>query len=334
MEKFKTKRITSEKLPLVIEATDKHMSFNEFLELLETKKAFFKENLLGHGGLLFRQFPVNTADEFASVIKKLDIGKFAEYIGGDSPRNKIADGVFTSTESPPWLRIPLHNELSFVKNYPSHISFFCQIAPKEKGETTIADARKILAAMNEKVKQRFIEKGIKYSSCYFYKSKIVEKINEWQPAHKSWTVVFGTSDKNEVERLCREHEFEYKWNKNDWIQISQTRPATLTHPIVKDEAWFNQAHLYDFNPKHLGWWRSLATKIFYFPKHMRLHEVCFGDGSPIPREDLYHVMDVLDANTIYFPWQKGDVLVLDNILSMHGRSSFSGSRRVLAAMTS
>lgn len=334
MEKFKTKCITSDRLPLVIEATDKNMKFEEFLELLESKKTYFKDKLLNHGGLLFRQFPVNSADDFAAVVMGLDIGKFADYIGGDSPRNKIREGVFTSTEAPPWLKIPLHNELSFVKKYPKYISFFCQVAPKEKGETIIADARKVLAGMNDKVRQKFKEKGVKYSSCYFYKSKIIEKINEWQPAHKSWTVVFDTNKKEEVEKKCRENEFEFKWNKNDWIQISQTRPATLAHPSVKDEVWFNQAHLYDFNPKHLGWWRSLATKIFYYPKHMRLHEVFFGDGSPIPREDLYHVMDVLDANTIYFPWQKGDVLVLDNVLSMHGRASFNGPRKVLTAMTS
>jgi alpha-ketoglutarate-dependent taurine dioxygenase len=45
-------------------------------------------------------------------------------------------------------------------------------------------------------------------------------------------------------------------------------------------------------------------------------------------------MDTLDANTVAFPWQRGDMLVLDNVLSMHGRATFSGSRRILAAMTS
>ena len=59
----------------------------------------------------------------------------------------------------------------------------------------------------------------------------------------------------------------------------------------------------------------------------------FANGSPIPREDLYHVLDVLDANTVYFPWQKGDLLILDNVLAMHGRATFTGKRRILTAMT-
>jgi alpha-ketoglutarate-dependent taurine dioxygenase len=45
-------------------------------------------------------------------------------------------------------------------------------------------------------------------------------------------------------------------------------------------------------------------------------------------------MDVLDRNTVSFPWERGDFLVLDNVLSMHGRATFDGPRRILAAMTS
>jgi alpha-ketoglutarate-dependent taurine dioxygenase len=65
-----------------------------------------------------------------------------------------------------------------------------------------------------------------------------------------------------------------------------------------------------------------------------LHQVSHADGSPIRRDDIYHVMDVLDRNTIAFPWHRGDFLALDNVLSMHGRATFHGPRRILCAMTS
>jgi alpha-ketoglutarate-dependent taurine dioxygenase len=244
----------------------------------------------------------------------------------------LKDGIYTSTEAPPGVKIPLHNELSFVNKYPSHIYFFCQIAPEKDGETILGDSRQILKAINPEVRNRFIERRLKYVSAYYHRSPLMEFINKIQPSHKSWINVFETENKSEVERLCRENSFS-KWGPCDWIQISQHRPAVINHPISQEEVWFNQAHLYDFNPKLLGWWRYLGAQLLYCRKHTKFHEIFHEDGSKVARSDLYHIMDVLDAQTLYFPWQQGDVLVLDNVLSMHGRATYKGKRRVLAAMT-
>jgi alpha-ketoglutarate-dependent taurine dioxygenase len=330
MDNVLTKFITPEKLPLVIEPADKKISFNEFLNLLHTNQCNFKEQLLAHGGILFRNFPIHNADDFRAAIKNLALGNFLNYIGGDSPRNKIIEGVYTSTEAPPSIKIPLHNELSYVKNYPSHICFFCEIAPTANGETIIADSRKIFHAIDKNVRDRFMNKGLRYVSCYPYKSALMNFINK---SHKSWINVFETEDKSEVERKCKENEIMFKWNRDDWIQISQIRPAVIAHPQTQQQVWFNQAHHYDFNPKFLGWKNYIGAKILYFRKHTLLHEIFFADNSKIARDDLYHILDVLDAQSIYFPWQKGDLLVLDNVLAMHGRAPFSSKRRVLTAMT-
>jgi alpha-ketoglutarate-dependent taurine dioxygenase len=153
------------------------------------------------------------------------------------------------------------------------------------------------------------------------------------PSHKSWRQVFETDDPARVEELCREHDFAFEWHDDNWIRISQTRPASIAHPETGERVWFCQPHLYDFNPRLLGFWQWLGAKAFYARKHTRLHEVFHADGSPIDRADLYHLLDTLDACTVSFPWKRGDVLVLDNVLAMHGRAPFTGERRILAAMT-
>ncbi len=107
-----------------------------------------------------------------------------------------------------------------------------------------------------------------------------------------------------MERKCGDNEILYKWHKNDWLQISQIRPATMDHPHTKEPVWFKQAHLFDFNPKMLGWWRHAILKALYFRPHTRLHEIFYADHSRIDRADLYHILDVLDQQTIAFPWQK------------------------------
>lgn len=333
MTNIVTKRITSTALPLVIEPRDRTLSRQECLEFLRQQRSLIREKLLVHGGLLFRNFPLQTAQDFGAAIEALGLGQYLDYIGGDSPRNKIHDGIYTSTEAPPSFKIPLHNELSFVKKYPKHIYFFCEVEPQKDGETILGDARDIYRTLTPDLRLRFDQKGIRYVSCYFFKSALMNLLNRIQRSHKSWIDVFETEDKDTVERLCQENEFAFEWNQNGWIRISQDRPATMIHPDTKEKVWFNQAHLYDFNPKLLGWWRYLAVKALYCQKHMRLHEVLFADGHPIARPDLYHVLDILEANTVKFPWQKGDMLVLDNVLAMHGRAPFEGKRRVLVAMT-
>jgi alpha-ketoglutarate-dependent taurine dioxygenase len=326
MRGITTKYINPEKFPLVVEATVPLSDQKSFMDLVRENNKELKELLLKEGVILFRNWPITKVEDFAAMIEATDHGSAIDYIGGDSPRNKVLGNIYTSTEAPPSLKIPLHNELSFVKNYPSHIYFYCETAPIDRGETIIGDARRIYQSIDQKVREKFVEKGLRYVSRYYYKSNYANK------AHKTWINVFETEDKREVEKKCIANEFEYKWMKNDWLEISQVRPAVMDHPHTKEKIWFNQVHLYDFNPKFLGWRYYLATKHVY-RKNTKLHDVYYADGSEIARHDLYHIMDMLDKNTVKFPWKKGDIMMLDNILAMHGRAAFSGKRRVLTAMT-
>lgn len=332
MKEFKTTFITKEQLPYVLEPVNRNITKEQFFDAVSHNQAYLKEKLKTIGGLLFRNFPTDHHSDFATVIRKLGIGDLMDYVGGDSPRTKVSDGIYTSTEAPPSIKIPLHNELSFVKYYPKYICFYCVIPSPTGGETILGNARKIYESVSPEIREKFKRHGLKYTSSYYHRSQLMEFINQLQRSHKSWIQVFETDSKEEVSRKCRENEFNLQWNQDDWLQISQVRPATMSHEETGEPVWFNQVHLFDFNPRLLGWWRYLGSKILYSRKHTRLHEVCFADGTPIPRQDIYSIMDVLDKNTIAFPWQKGDILILDNVLTMHGRATFSGKRRILTAM--
>lgn len=320
--------------PVVITSQESSVDFNDFMQIIKQNNKTIAQALLKHGALLFRGFPVKSAKDFSTVIETLSFGKFVNYIGGDSPRDKVENGVYTSTEAPPSFHIPLHQELSFIKHFPKHIYFYCETPPIANGETIIADARRVYHAFDKKFINKFEGNGLKYISRYYYKSKMMEWVNRLQRSHKSWIEVFETHEKGEVEQKCLANDFAWQWLRNDWLEIQQTRPAIFQHPLTQEKVWFNQAHLYDFNPRLLGIKRYIGAKLFYFQKRTRLHEVQFSDGTRIPRKDFYYILDTLQENTVYFPWQQGDVLVLDNILAMHGRAPFNGKRRILTALTS
>ncbi|MER5443570.1 TauD/TfdA family dioxygenase [Streptomyces sp. NPDC002790] len=52
----------------------------------------------------------------------------------------------------------------------------------------------------------------------------------------------------------------------------------------------------------------------------------------IPDEYVTHIRDVGLELAVDVDWREGDVLVIDNVLTGHGRRPFEGTRRILVAM--
>jgi len=335
MQEVTQSYITKENFPLVIQPKEKKnfTSEEQFYAFLTANKTMIEKALLKEGAILFRGFPLKNATDFNKSIEALGFGEMLSYVGGDSPRDKVQGRVYTSTEAPPSLKIPLHHEMSFIKNFPRHIYFYCDQPPKEGGQTIIADGRKVYRTMNESIKKRFAANQLKYVSHYWGKNPLFALIHKLTKGHKSWMEAFESTNKQEVESHCKSNEFEFKWHKRSWLEINQICASIIDHPVTKEKIWFNQAHLYDYNPRLIGRMNYLATKLLYARKHTKMHEIYFDDNNPIERKDLYTIMDVLDKNTVAFDWQKGDLLVLDNVLAMHGRAPFKGKRRILTALT-
>jgi hypothetical protein len=47
---------------------------------------------------------------------------------------------------------------------------------------------------------------------------------------------------------------------------------------------------------------------------------------------LDDILRVCDEHSVVFPWNEGDVLLLDNMLTAHGRKPFLGKRKVVVGM--
>ena len=62
--------------------------------------------------------------------------------------------------------------------------------------------------------------------------------------------------------------------------------------------------------------------------------VYYGDGSVIPDETIARIGEVFEELCVEFPWEQGDLIVLDNMLVQHARRPFSGERKILVAMGS
>jgi alpha-ketoglutarate-dependent taurine dioxygenase len=315
--------VNEKTLPLVVER-DERCCPNDgreyLLHLCLTHKPSLQEKLLAHGALLLRGLPVLTATEFAAFVRSFSGKPLLDYSGGASPRIKLRQGVYTSTEYSQSVTLSLHNELSYTYSWPSHLYFCCVVPAEHGGETPIADSRAILEAIDEEVLGRFKAKKIRY----------VRNLTGHEGSGFSWQDAFETFDKAEVENYCLRGSIDFSWREDGGLWLSEVRPATANHPLTGAEVWFNQAD--GFHPSALDKETYDALRSTVREEDFRLNAY-FGDGSEIEASALAHVREVMRREMVPVIWQAGDILILDNMLAAHGRMPFSGYRKILLAMT-
>ncbi|HZG44871.1 MAG TPA: TauD/TfdA family dioxygenase [Allosphingosinicella sp.] len=283
-----------------------------------------REELTRHGALLFRGWGVEELDAFQRFVDVLSDGAppFG-YAGGASPRQRLSDAgaVYSSTEYPPEMTLSLHNELSYADVWPTTLYFFCLVPAQSGGETSIADSRRILAALDPELVETFRRRRLRY----------VRNLSPVKGFGYSWQEAFETDDPAEAERGCARIGADFEWQEGGVLRVSQIRDATAVHPETGEEVWFNQAD--GFHPSALlpDVYAAALAEVGSEDR-FRLN-VTYGDGGAVERESLDHIRAVLAAETIPHRWQAGDVLVIDNLLTAHGRLPFAGPRKIALAMT-
>jgi len=309
-------------LPLIIEPTGsapENRSLSFLIDWIKNNRASFNDWLLTHGALLFRGFEINTPEEFGSVVRVIE-PELLGYVEGDSPRRHVSEKIYTSTQYPQEYEIALHNELSYAHKWPSKVFFFCVIPPEQKGETPIVDCREVFQAVKPGIREQFTHKKVKY----------IHNLHGGFGMGKSWQDCFETEDKGEVEKYLREGGVEFIWRDDGGLRVSQVREATITHPKTGEQVWFNQADIWHpslIDAETLEALSDMCIGIEDLP-----HNSFYGDGSAIDPDDLRYLRSLMRERAVFFPWQKSDFLVVDNVLVAHGRNSYEGERQILVAL--
>lgn len=305
-----------ETLPLVIAANGQPLR-----EWHAANREWLEEQLLAHGAVLFRGFSIRTQELFQDAVTFLG-GDTLNYVDGNSPRSKLGGGVYTSTEYPPEFFISLHNELSYSARWPSRVFFCCIVAPGEGGETPLADSRGILRRLPAHVRDAFVQKQVKY----------IRNLHGGAGLGPSWQKTFEAEDRATVEQFLQETDSDFQWNDDGSLTVTQIRPATAVHPRTGEEVWFNQADQFHPSTHPPAVYESLMA--FYDGREDLMPQTAsFGDGTPMDRALLDEVRRAAGEEMRLFPWQEGDLLMVDNMLVAHGRRPFRGARKILVAMT-
>jgi alpha-ketoglutarate-dependent taurine dioxygenase len=300
-------------LPLVIQPAVEGLSL---IAWAASHREWIETHLLKHGGILFRNFNVKGTNEFEQFIQTIS-GTLLDYSYRSTPRRQVSGKIYTSTEYPASQFIPLHNEMAYSLNWPMKIWFFCVKMPEQGGETPIADSRTIFQRIAPNIKEQFIQKQVLYIRNYS------------DTLDLTWQNVFQTTEKSEVERYCRQVGIEFEWKEGDRLRTRQVCPAVATHPKTGKTVWFNQAHLFHVSSLEPEVRQTLLSSL---EEDELPRNAYYGDSSPIESFVLDEIRKIYQQEAVIFPWQEGDVLMLDNMLDAHGRTPFSGSRKVVVGM--
>ncbi|MCC5621222.1 condensation domain-containing protein [Nostoc sp. CHAB 5715] len=300
-------------LPLVI--TSKFSDVN--LPIWADKnQEFIINNLLKYGGILFRGFTVKQKEDFEQFVSAV-CPQLMPYTESSTPRTKLSEKVYTSTEFPADQTIALHNESSYASTYPMKIWFCCIEPASQGGETPIADVRKVFQRIHPRIRERFQEKGWMLVRNYGNGFGL------------PWQKVFHTTDKAVMEEYCCNASIQVEWKNNNRLRTRQIRPAIAQHPKTGEIVWFN----------HVVFWHvsSLQTQfrenfLREFTEDDLPYNTFYGDGSPIEDSVIAEIREAYQKAKIIYPWCKGDILMLDNMLTAHGRNPYSGYRNILTAM--
>lgn len=290
-------------------------------ELFKTELVTLKKRLHKNGAILFKSFEIDDAIKLEACVNSFSKSSM-DYVDGNSPRTKLHGKVYTSTEHPPEEFISLHNELSYGNKWPSYLFFCCALPALKGGSTVIADSRAILSDLSEGTRKIFREKGVRY----------IRNLHGGYGAGPSWQDTFETNDKKKIESYCKENDTDLIWNDDNELRLIQKRNAIIQHPVSGEEVWFNQADQFHPSTNSTDVYEAL-TQIYEDPESMPQYAT-FGDGEKIPLNMLDEIRSVSNDNMVVFKWEKGDLLIVDNLLTAHGRTPFEGPRKILVSMSS
>lgn len=313
-EIVKTRRWREDKsLPLILEPI---LGEVDLVRWAGANRQLVEERLLEHGALLFRGFELPALDGFRAFVNSVSDG-LLEYKFRASPRSEVADKIYTSTDYPADQEIFPHNEHSYSPVFPRKLFFYCVQPADERGETPVGSNRAILRRIDPVIVRRFEEKKIMYVRNY------------GDGFGLSWQTVFRTTERREVEEYCQRNGILWEWKEGDRLRTRFVGPALVRHPRTGERVWFNHATFYHFTTLA----PSIREALFRdMPEEDLPNHTYYGDGTPIEDAVAAELRQAYLDEMVDFPWEKGDILLLDNMLAVHARRSYMGPRKIVVGM--
>lgn len=270
-----------------------------------------RATLASEGAMLFRGFPITTAQDFDTFSAAFGYGDFTyEESLSNAVRINRTPRVFTANEAPPDVEIFLHHEMAQTPIYPQKIFFCCLSAAEEGGATPICRSDDLLDAFTNEFPRwaaQFRSLGVKYTT----HMPGDNDVNSGQG--RSWKSTLSASSVEDAEARLGELGYSWEWQPDG--SVMATTPAL---PAVRDLPDGRQSFFNQVIAAYRGWKRREGTNG---------PVLTFGSGEEIPPAALESLVELSRRFVHPVEWRDGDVALVDNYRVMHGRFPYSGTRK-------
>ncbi len=285
---------------------------------ISKNQVILKKELACTGAILFRGFPVSDAVSYDNFFSAFGYNNFTYKESlSNAVRINYTDLVFSANEAPKEVEIYLHNEMAQTPIFPNIISLFCEKSADTGGATILCRSDIVyqkIAAAEPQLTEKLVEFGIKYTNI------IPAADNPDSAQGRGWQSTLSVETRDQAEQKLLSLGYKWQWH-SDGSLSAQTKalPAIKTIDSGR-QVFFNQI--------------IAAYKGWQGVKEDPSIGLCFGDDSAIPKHFLDSICAIGSANAYDLMWQDGDVAIVDNHLSMHGRRPYGGDsvRRVLVTL--
>lgn len=288
--------------------------------------AVIRREFATHGALVIQHTGIRVDAGGAlptSILDALGFGRddafpWGGQSSGRTTRRALSPELRATDDYPPHLWLLPHNEVLYQRSVPARLLFFSARAvdPDNGGRTFVHSAAMLERHLVHHGGATFLE-GLRRHGLRIEMGFIDERHPQRSSNYfRSWQERFGTDDRDEAARRCREatHQFDECW----WKDEGGGHFTLMTRVRVPA---FHDGHL--LFPRIALDAPSLQNGHRRYPR---------GDGVEFTRDEVDLLLHAFLDTREGVSWNAGDLLLVDNLRYGHSREAFEGPRSLAVAM--
>lgn len=289
-------------------------------EWMEKHRSELDELVLRHGALLVREAGIGSATDLAALRDVLDLAA-AGCPDRFSRRTEHGDGVYSWPEWAADRDMCLHHEQSQGSVFPRMLLLGCLAVPEQGGSLLLGDTRTVLKHLPSGLAERFDAEGWLLRRNF--------RAYMGVPWSDAFGIGAGADGRAEVTERLSELDIGASWTADGALRTEQRRAAVVEHPVTGERCWFNDVAFFSK-------WSVAETErgvllSAFGPDGFPL-DTATGTAEPLTEAEYDALMDAYTDATVRVDWHPGDLLLIDNILTAHGREPHVGPFDVLVAL--